>query len=378
MKTKSYLLLAALLYLFYAPSHAAATTQEPLRLAVAGLAHGHAPMILGRPERGDVRVVGIYEPRQAVFDRYAQRYNLSRTLLFADLERMLDEVKPEAVAAFGTTFDHVAVVRACAPRGIHVMVEKPLAVSLQHALEIEALAKKHQIHVLTNYETTWYASNHTVHELVYGEKALGPIRKMVVHDGHPGPREIKVPAEFLEWLIDPVLNGGGALPDFGCYGANLVTWLMRGEQPLTVTAVTQQIKPDLYPKVEDEATIILRYPGAQAIIQASWNWPTHRKDIEVYGRDGYAHATDGRNVRLRKAGDDKERQLVLERREAPFDDPFAYLAAVVRQKIKVSDNDLSSLPNNVTVVRILDAAKQSAATGKTIELVRPRNRVSTR
>jgi predicted dehydrogenase len=71
-------------------------------------------------------------------------------------------------------------------------------------------------------------------------------------------RSVAAP-EFLQWLTDPVLNGGGALTDFGCYGADLATWFMNGETPLTVTAVTQQIKPDLYPKVDDEATIILAY-----------------------------------------------------------------------------------------------------------------------
>jgi predicted dehydrogenase len=125
--------------------------QQPLRLAVAGLSHGHAPMILGRKDRGDVQVVGVYEPQRDVAERYAKRYGLPPTIFFIDLGKMLDEVKPEAIAAFGTTFDHLAVVQACAPRGIHVMVEKPLAASLEHALQIEALAKKHRIHVLTNY-----------------------------------------------------------------------------------------------------------------------------------------------------------------------------------------------------------------------------------
>ncbi|WP_317196170.1 Gfo/Idh/MocA family protein [Hymenobacter siberiensis] len=60
------------------------------------------------------------------------------------------------------------------------------------------------------------------------DRALGDIRKMVAHDGHQGPKEIGVNAEFLAWLTDPVQNDGGALPDFGCYGADLMTWLMQG------------------------------------------------------------------------------------------------------------------------------------------------------
>ena len=84
-----------------------------------------------------------------------------------------------------------------------------------------------------------------------------------------------VSPEFLDWLLDPVRNGGGALTDFGCYGANLMTWLMRGQRPRSVTALTQHLKTDpVYARVDDEATIVLDYPTAQAIIQASWNWPT--------------------------------------------------------------------------------------------------------
>ena len=281
---------------------------------------------------------------------------------------MLNALKPAAVTAFGTTFDHLQVVQVCAPRGIHVMVEKPLAVNLEHALAIAALAQKHAIHVLTNYETTWYASTQALHDLVLQQQAIGPIRKIVVHDGHQGPKEIGVNEEFLEWLIDPVRNGGGALMDFGCYGANLSTWLMQGEAPLSVTAITQQIKPEIYSAVEDEATILLTYPKTQAIIQASWNWPYNRKDIEVYGRAGYVHAPDGQSLRVRKENEAREQSQRLAPRSAPTDDPFAYLAAVVRGELKVDERDLSSLRNNVMVMRILEAAKQSAATGRTVKV----------
>ena len=114
----------------------------------------------------------------------------------------------------------------------------------------------------------------------------------MVHDGHQGPKEIGVNKEFFDWLTDPIQNGGGALVDFGCYGANLMTYLMQGQQPISVTAVTQHFKPGIYPEVDDEATIIVSYPTAQCIIQASWNWPFGRKDLEVYGQIGYIITKD--------------------------------------------------------------------------------------
>ncbi len=349
-------------------AHAQPPAPKPLRLAIAGLTHAHVHWTFGRPERGDIQIVGIQESNRKVAQRYMQQYSLREELFFIDLEQMLETAKPEAVAAFGTTFDHLQVVQACARRGIHVMVEKPLAVNLEHALAIEALAQKHAIHVLTNYETTWYASTQALEDLILQQQAIGSLRKIVIHDGHQGPKEIGVDEEFLEWLGDPMRNGGGALMDFGCYGANLATWLMRGRAPLTVTAVTQQIKPEIYPAVDDEATIILTYPQAQAIIQASWNWPFNRKDIEVYGRAGYVHAPDGKSLRVRKEIETQEKLQTPAPRSAPLDDHFAYFAAVVRGEITVAENDLSSLSNNVMVMKILDAAKQSAATGKTVQL----------
>jgi predicted dehydrogenase len=249
----------------------------PLRLAVVGITHGHVPWILGRKGKSDVTLAGIFETDTSLSARYAKQYNLSTDLFYTSLDKMLEAVKPEAVVAFGSIYDHMAAVEACAPRGIHVMVEKPLATNVEHANRMQQLAKKYNIYLLTDFETSWYPSTEKTRQLVNDSNYVGKIRKVVIHDGHQGPKEIGVNKEFFNWLTDPVQNGGGALIDFGCYGANLMTYLMKGEKPVSVTAVTQHFKPAVYPKVDDEATIIVTYPAAQCIIQASWNWPFQPK-----------------------------------------------------------------------------------------------------
>jgi predicted dehydrogenase len=346
---------------------AAAAERRPIRVAVARLTHGHVSRIW-QPQHPDIQIVGIYEPNEQLVERSAKQFGFDRRLVYTDLAKMLDETKPDALVAFGSIYEHLAAVEAAAPRGVHVMVEKPLAVSVEHALKIQALAKRYGIHVLTNYETTWYPSLMAAHQLVDGDSVIGPLRKLVAHDGHRGPKEIGVSREFLEWLTDPIQNGGGALIDFGCYGANLATWYMNGEAPQTVTAVTQQIKPDVYPKVDDEATIVLTYPHAQAILQASWNWPVSRKDIELYGKTGYLIAPNADALRLRRGENVAEEAVPLAARSWPTQDEWQYLAAVVRGTIHVSPMDRSSLENNVTVVRILDAARRSARMGATVRL----------
>lgn len=339
---------------------------KPLRVAVVGLVHTHVHWILGREKKDDIQIVGIAEPNRELAERYAKQHGYSMDIVYSSMDEMIDEVKPEAVLAFNTIFDHLKVVEYCAPRGIHVMVEKPLAVNMEHANKMLTLAKRFKIHLLTNYETTWYGSNEKAYELVKKDKSIGDIRKIVFHTGHEGPIEIGCNPEFLEWLTDPVLNGGGALTDFGCYGADLATWLMDGAVPETVSAITQQIKPDKYPKVEDEASIILTYKKAQVIIQASWNWPYGRKDMEVYGVSGFIFCKDGSSMQVRPTGKKEIETLKASGLPADRNDPFVYFANVIRGKIKMDTYDLSAPATNKIVMQILEAAKHSAKTGKVV------------
>ncbi len=170
------------------------------------------------------------------------------------------------------------------------------------------LAEENKILLLTNYETSWYPSNYAGAEMI-NKGELGELRKIIVYDGHKGPKEINVNSEFLEWLTDPVLNGGGAVIDFGCYGANLITWILKGEKPISVFAELKQYKPNVYPKVDDDATIILSYPEMEGVIHASWNWPFNRKDMHVYGNKGYAFIDDPKQFGLDSMKNQKENSM---------------------------------------------------------------------
>ena len=344
--------------------------QKPLRVGIVGLTHTHVHGILGRKDDGSIQIVGIVEPDRELAMRYAKQYGFSMNNVYNTMSEMFAAAKPEAVCAFGSIYEHLGVVEFFAPKGIHVMVEKPLAVNLEHAKKMESLALKYHIELLTNYETTWYPSNQKTNELLK-KGLIGDMKKMVVHDGHRGPKKIAIPSEFFNWLTDPIQNGGGAIIDFGCYGTNLSTWLMDGKKPNSVTAITQQLQAENNPKVDDESIIILKYDHSNSIIQGSWDWPIGRKDLEVYGLTGAIYADNKYQLRTRMAeGYDgfKEETVKLKDLDSPRNDPFAYLAAVVKKQITPEPFDLSSLENNMVVMEILDAAIRSAKTGKTIYL----------
>lgn len=338
---------------------------DALKIGVVGLVHTHVHWVLGRPMKRDIEIVGIVEPNRELAKRYSRQHGYSMDIVFDSIDEMIEEKKPEAVTAFNNIFDHLSVVKYCAPRGIHVMVEKPLAVSLEHANKMYQLAQKHKIQLLTNYETSWYPTTRETFRVLNQQPQFSPIKKINFYTGHEGPIEIGCNREFVDWLIDPKLSGGGALTDFGCYGANLATWILQGALPTSVTCVTRQNKPSIYPEVEDDATIILNYKKTQVLIQASWNWSHNRKEMELFGNNAFIKCLNGSDMSIlldenngpvaRKV--DGKNQLL---------DPFSLFQKIVKEDYKIRKFDTLALDNNLIVMQILEAAKISAREKRTV------------
>jgi glucose-fructose oxidoreductase len=359
--------LIVLFSLFGCNSLSGVTPGSPVRVVIVGLVHDHARGLFGPLSKNqNVQLVGIWEPDTTLASKYAALFHLDPKLFFTDMDKMLDQLHPDAVLVYTDIQDHRKVIEAAARRGISSMVEKPLATNIDDAIAIRAAAREHHIQVLVNYETTWYSSNaEAIREVREGK--LGTVRRVVVHDGHEGPKEIGVSPDFLNWLTDPEKNGAGAMFDFGCYGADLMTLLMHGETPLSVTAVALTDKPDIYPKVEDDATIIVRYKGAQAVLQPSWTWTFSRKDMEVYGTKGYVVTEASDHMRARYVPEKAESEVPVPPLASGQQNSLDYLAAVLHGDIH-AEHDLSSLDTNMIVMQILDAARESAKTGRTIDL----------
>jgi predicted dehydrogenase len=365
----------ALSFLTASACFAADPSTAPLRVGIIGLVHGHVAGFLnggaltpagGALHRPDIQIAGIVEEDQQLFDKYAARFHWSADMRFRSIEELASRTHPDAALIFTSTAGHTKAVEECARLGIHAMMEKPMAVSYKDALAMAEAARRGKIHVLVDYETSWYGSNKAAYDLL-AQGALGAMLKCVVRDGHSGPKAIHVSPEFFAWLTDPKLNGAGALYDFGCYGADLMTWLMKGERPISVTAITRQIQPNVYPKVDDEADVLLTYKSAVGILQGSWNWPFNVKDMDVYGRTGHLRTIGADRIDVRRAGDREGHVADAARPAAPYDDPLHYLAAVIRGSVAEEDS-VSSLKTNVTVSEILDAARRSAQSGMSVKL----------
>jgi predicted dehydrogenase len=338
------------------------------RLAVVGLDHDHVWSLLKDiAGESSADLVAIAESDAALVSR-AQKEMPASVKFYADYVAMLDQAKPEAVIVATSNDRHMEILRQCAKRHIHYSTEKPMATSAANAREMERLAREANIKLMVNYWNAWVAPSHEIfHRVRAGE--VGPIQKIIVQYGHRGPKEIGISQQFANWLYDPVKNGGGAIMDFGCYGAELSLWL-KG-RPTRVYATTRKMKVEQNNKVDDDATIVLDYPDATAIIEASWDWPYTKEQVEVFGPKGSLLArhntlqhrsADARGPNVAPDGE----SVTLDALPKETSNPIAYFLDCIRNNKPIEDPVSARI--NVQVMEILDAARESARTGKPQEL----------
>jgi predicted dehydrogenase len=257
--------------------------QARTRLAIVGLDHDHVWGLLKTiADAPDVELVAIADPHSELIEKAKARTPAS-VKFFSDYIRMLDEVKPDAVIVTTANYRHLEILKACAKRKIHYFTEKPMAASGADAREMKRLAREAGIKLMVNYWNAWLEpTQEAMRRIDAGE--IGKVQKIVAQFGHEGPKEIGTSKYFADWLYDPAKNGAGALMDFGCYGAD---WAMvlKG-RPQRVYATSLKLKTEQHNAVEDDATVLLEYPDATAILLPSWDWPYGQGQVEIFGSKG--------------------------------------------------------------------------------------------
>ncbi len=335
---------------------------QDYKIAIVGLVHAHVwgPLETMVKPNSPARLVAIAEPNHALVAEAKKA--APGVPYYDDYRKMLDEVKPDIVWAFVENNRHLEIVRECAPRKIQVIFEKPLASSLPDAIEIERLAGEHGIRVMTNYQMVWWPANYAA-KAEADRGTIGRVWRLHGTVGHGGPgSEGPRNQYFFAWLTDPVANGAGSLVDFGCYNALWSLWYLG--RPETVYATVNHLRPEVFPKVEDNADMVLSYENGVGIFEASWDLPRGFQELEVYGLGGSLNMRDGK-TELRVDGQ-PAKDLPLQPLEPRRADPVAYMAG--RMKAGLPLDGLVALPMNVGVVEILEAAKESVKSGRAVPL----------
>jgi predicted dehydrogenase len=335
---------------------------QQYKMAVVGLVHSHVWGHLQTMLKGEkVQLVGIAEKNPELIAE-AKKRGASNIAFFDDYSRMLDQTKPDFIWAFVENNRHMEIVQAAASRKIHVIFEKPLASTFKEAAGIRQLAQKHGIKVMCNYQMAWWPVNYEAKRQA-DSGALGQVWRLRGVVGHGGPgSEGAASKYFFEWLTDPVKNGAGALMDFECYNALWSLWYLG--KPQTVYAVTNQLRPQTFPKVEDTSAMILHYKNGVGIFEGSWDLPRGFQDLEIFGLKASLYMNRG-SIEVRSGRGDA-REVKAEALPPEKSEPIAYMVYCIREKKPVEG--LTALDINVDVVEIIEAAKQSVKTGRAVPL----------
>jgi predicted dehydrogenase len=333
---------------------------QEYKIAIIGMVHSHVwghlkPMLDGK----DAKLVGIAETNPELIAEANKRGAIAIPF-YNDYKKMLDQAKPDIVWAFVENNRHLEMAEACAPRKINLIFEKPLASTYNDALEIQKLARKHDIKILTNYQMAWWPANY-IAKAQADSGALGQVWRLHGIVGHGGPGSSGVGRYFFDWLTDPEKNGAGALMDFGCYNALWSLWYLG--RPESVYASVIQLRPQTFPKVEDNATLILHYKNGVGLFEGSWDLPRGFQDLEVFGLKGSVYMKQ-QGVELRQGREAK--QLSLESLPPERSEPIAFMVDAIRNKKPIEG--LTALDINVGVNEIIEAAKQSVKSGQSIKL----------
>ena len=257
---------------------------DAIRVAVLGMAHDHLWTNLKQLDSVDgAELVAGADYNSALRDQFVK--DTGCKAVYEDYEGLLDDVKPDAVFVFSATAEHADVVEMCAPRGIDVMVEKPMGATLEQADRMLVAAKTHGTTLMVNWPTAWSRSWRTAKRLI-DEGVIGDVWQIVWRGGHCGPDELGCSEHFCGFLFDAELNGAGAFNDYGGYGSSLCVWLLG--TPQSVVGVAGRLLKRHLP-VDDNGMMILRYPRAMCRLEMTWTEavaykPAH--DLVVYGTDG--------------------------------------------------------------------------------------------
>jgi predicted dehydrogenase len=336
---------------------------DKLRFAVLGMAHDHLwGNLKTLADSPDAELVAGADLNPTLQARFKERTGCTK--VYSYYEELLQGEKVHGLLAFSATAEHADIVELCAGRGLPVLVEKPMAATLEQASRMLTAARQHKTLLMVNWPTAWSRLLRTAHRLVQ-EGAIGRIWQITWRGGHAGPDEIGCSAEFCGFLFDAQLNGAGAFADYSGYGSSLCVLFMGGI-PGSVMAMAGRLLKTHLP-VDDNGILLMRYPHALCRLEMTWTeavsgQPPH--DFVVYGTEGTLIV--GRELRLYTRANKEGRTVPPDELPAGQRSAIEHFAHCIRSGSPPAFQTCPNLSYNAQ--QIMEAGLRSALNGTEIAL----------
>ncbi len=267
---------------------------KTFRIGVVGLTHDH---VWGNLENvaalANAELAAVADPHQPLLDRVTQKYGCAAYL---DHKEMVERESLDVAYVFTDNAQGAEVGAWAARQGLQVMVEKPMAATLEGAERLMAAAEEAGVRLMINWPVVWRPQVQAALDIATRPE-FGRIWQLTHRAGHGGP-EAECSEYFSEWILDPKRNGAGALVDLCAYGINMAQVLLG--RPQGVSAVAGSWYDPPLP-VEDNAIVVMRYPKAIATAEGAWGQvgqPTTGYLATIWGTGGSVTLGPGRGGRL--------------------------------------------------------------------------------
>jgi predicted dehydrogenase len=360
---------------------------KPIRLGIIGFAHMHildlVKSFFNHPEQfswvgcADVPPVTESVSREPgtrchIKGELADCYGIST--VFEHYHHLLDE-EPDVVLVTCENARHASVVCEILERGIHVILEKPMAMTLHEAENMVRAAKLNNTKLIVNWPTTWFPSFRLARQLVHDGAVGKPFRFYYRNKESLGPfsygQNLTESEKAAEWWYQADM-GGGAMADYIGYGCNLSRWFL-GERAVAATAMKSNFM-SLFSNVDDYSAAMLRYPTAMSILEGSWSTISSGcipSGPVVFGEKGTLVA-DRRDPVVQIY---LERNLSVPTKElmpGPLPKNRSDLALELLHHMETGEpiHETLDMTVNLDTMAAMDAVFQSATTGKH-ELIEP-------
>jgi predicted dehydrogenase len=319
---------------------------QEMRVGVAGLTHGHVWGLIDSFRKAEGSKMVAVADASPLLDKAKDGFERSYT----DWREMLDKEQLDVLVVTSDNVESAEIAVQALGKGLHCLVEKAMAANAADADRMLAAMRASGKTLMINWPLAWGPWLWELQrQLAAG--AVGPAFHLRYRNGHRGPKEIGCDEWFVGWLYDESKNGGGAIADFGSYGAVLARWLLG--MPETVYCVRGNYTKD-YDVVDDHASILLKYPKGSAALEGTWAtqaWETSSNPV-VYGKTGTLSVL---NNELSLSGEKIDVPAM------PIGNPAEYFYACIRegkQPEGILNPEIAA-----DACRILDAAVKSSSTG---------------
>jgi myo-inositol 2-dehydrogenase / D-chiro-inositol 1-dehydrogenase len=229
----------------------------------------------------EAEVVAVYARNKDKVQDFANKHHVPQ--VYTDLDAIINDSGCDIVDICLPNFLHHEATLKAAKARKHIIIEKPLAVTLEEADEMIAACKQYGVKLMYAEELCFAPKYERVRQLVK-EGAVGEIYMLKQAEKHSGPHS--------DWFYDVNLSGGGVIMDMGCHALEWFRWMTNNAKAVSVYATMSTVLHKERTRGEDNSVVIVEFDnGVTAVAENSWAKHGGMDDrSEVHGTGGVVYA----------------------------------------------------------------------------------------